>query len=42
MYVINIKMLPKVEVQTLNCKYTKIRLKLYVEKFLSLDINCNA
>ena len=26
-YVINIKMLPKIEVQTLNYKYPKIRLK---------------
>ena len=29
-------MLPKIEVQTLNCKYTKIKLNLNVENFLCL------
>ena len=34
MYVINIKMLPKIEVQTLNYTYDR---KLNVKKFLSLN-----
>ena len=30
-------MLLKIEIQTLNYKYTKIKLKLNVENFLNLD-----